>query len=213
MQRQPRQPNGSVDSVHSVAGPSVEQVIEESLPKQIRQRHCQVFDLARSLIAIPWLADAEGKSLEQYVRRWHCLGVERGVIATVPFEETWLDFSLAWLKIKFPKGSEPMATFFREPRMPFHLRRRSTSNPGCVSWWQFAESCNGRLAQTLSSLGAVPPADCSVWTTRRLGAGSGHYSKTASEKAAGKFEAGLLKAALRPGHPKTVGGPQEGPIW
>ncbi|NLF73686.1 MAG: bifunctional DNA primase/polymerase [Candidatus Anammoximicrobium sp.] len=108
----PEQPNGSVVSVHSVAGPSVEQVIEESLPKQIRQRHCQVFDLARALKAIPWLADAEGKSLEQYVRRWHCLGVKRGVIATVPFEETWIDFSLAWPKIKFPKGAEPMATIF-----------------------------------------------------------------------------------------------------
>ncbi|NLE37138.1 MAG: bifunctional DNA primase/polymerase [Pirellulaceae bacterium] len=94
-------------------GRSVEADIEAailcSLPLQIGTRNRQVFELARALKAIPSLADAPVDSLECHVRRWHTLGIEKRVIGTEPFEETWIDFTLGWPKVRFPKGSEPMA--------------------------------------------------------------------------------------------------------
>jgi hypothetical protein len=87
----------------------VERMILETLPAGVGRRNYQVFQLARSLKAIPRLADAPVDSLEPYVRRWHHLGVASKVIGTEGFESTWVDFLLAWPKVKFPKGAEPMA--------------------------------------------------------------------------------------------------------
>ena len=72
------------------------------------RRNRQVFELARTLKAVPSLADAPVGHLEPYLRRWHTLGVEKGVIGTEPFEETRIDFLTCWPKVKFPKGTEPM---------------------------------------------------------------------------------------------------------
>jgi hypothetical protein len=93
-----------------------ERAIIESLPRQTGKRHRQVFELARALKAIPWLADAEARALEPHVRRWHRLGVEQGVIATKAFEETWIDFLRAWPKVKFPKGLEPILAIVERAR-------------------------------------------------------------------------------------------------
>ena len=71
-----------------------------------------MFELARALKGIPALADAPAENLGPYVRRWHTLGVEKGVIGTEPFEETRIDFLIAWPKVKFPKGAEPMTKVF-----------------------------------------------------------------------------------------------------
>jgi len=90
----------------------VERAILESLPTAVGKRNRQVFELARSLKAIPMLADAAASALQPHVRRWHGAGVTKGVIGTEPFEETWIDFQLAWPKVKFPKGAEPMTKVF-----------------------------------------------------------------------------------------------------
>ena len=90
----------------------VEAAILESLPSGVGKRNRQVFELARALKAIPTLADAPVDMLESHVRCWHTLGVQKGVIRTEPFEETWIDFITAWPKVKFPKGGEPMTKLF-----------------------------------------------------------------------------------------------------
>lgn len=107
--------NPSVISAISVT-PAEERAIIESLPRQTGKRHRQVFELARALKAIPRLADAEARALEPHVRRWHRLGVEQGVIATKPFEESWIDFLRAWPKVKFPKGREPILAIVERAR-------------------------------------------------------------------------------------------------
>ena len=38
------------------------------------------------------------------------------MIATEPFEETWIDFLRAWPKVKFPKGKEPMEQILDEAK-------------------------------------------------------------------------------------------------
>lgn len=87
----------------------IERAIVESLPLAVGQRNRQVFELARALKAVPMLSDAPVDTLEPHVRRWHSLGVARGVIGTEPFVETWIDFFTCWPKVRFPKGAEPMA--------------------------------------------------------------------------------------------------------
>ncbi len=91
----------------------IERVILETLPTVQGKRNRLVFELARTLKAIPRLADAAVDDLQCYVRCWHRYGVERGVIGTEPFEETWIDFLVAWPKVKFPKGAEPMTAIFQ----------------------------------------------------------------------------------------------------
>jgi hypothetical protein len=62
------------------------------------------------LKAIPALADADAKQLKPCVQAWHKLALP--IIATKPFEETWIDFLRAWPKVRFPKGTEPMTQIF-----------------------------------------------------------------------------------------------------
>jgi hypothetical protein len=92
------------------------ETLEHTLPPTVGHRNHQVFELARALKSIPRLADAAADDLEPLVRRWHELGVARGVIGTRPFEETWIDFLYAYPRVKFPKGAEPMTAIFQRAR-------------------------------------------------------------------------------------------------
>ncbi len=83
-------------------------MIQENLPKQKGQRNTYAFKLGRAFKGILRLADADAESLFPYVRHWHKIGVERGVIATDIVEVTLDDFKRAWPKIQFPKGANPM---------------------------------------------------------------------------------------------------------
>ena len=85
----------------------IEQAIIETLPTRRGMRNNNVFELARTLKAIPQLADAPRTALRPYVQFWHQLALP--VIGTKPFEETWIDFLKGWPRVKFPKGSDPMA--------------------------------------------------------------------------------------------------------
>ena len=105
-------PPDNEEDIDSAIHDSLEKAIQANLPKQTGCRNAEVFELARSLKAIPRLADAEPDDLLAYVRRWHDLGVQKGVIGTKPFEETQIDFLIAWPKVRFPKGEEPMTMIF-----------------------------------------------------------------------------------------------------
>jgi len=92
-------------------------LVLEHLPAGPGRRNRRVFELARALKSIPWLADAGGQDLDRLepcLRVWHNEGVRRGVIATVNFSETWIDFLRAWPKVRFPKGQEPMVAVFQK---------------------------------------------------------------------------------------------------
>lgn len=103
----------SVPSVLSVTSsdssdPDIDRAILEAIPSGIGRRNRQVFELARALKAIPRLANAPIDTMKPHVRRWHRVGLEKNLIGTEPFDETWIDFLHAWPKVKFPKGNEPM---------------------------------------------------------------------------------------------------------
>lgn len=66
--------------------------------------------------AIPRLANAPVDAMKPHVRRWHRIGLETGVIATEPFDETWIDFLYAWPRVKFPKGNEPMVAILERAK-------------------------------------------------------------------------------------------------
>jgi hypothetical protein len=99
----------ALDQSPGVSG-TIEQAIQESLPYGVGRRNRQVFQLARHLKSIPALADANPLDLEPFVREWHRRALP--FIGTKPFEETWIDFLRGWPRVKFPKGSEPMALIF-----------------------------------------------------------------------------------------------------
>lgn len=84
----------------------IDSAIRSTLPKRPGQRNKLVFELARSLIAVPGWSDASFDQLQPLVRQWHNLA--RPYIRTPAFEETWADFIRAWPRVKYPKGKEPM---------------------------------------------------------------------------------------------------------
>ncbi len=102
--------HGSVLSVSRSIEPAladaIEAAIREAQPSTVGQRNRAVFELARTLKAIPALADAAVGDLRDILWRWH----ERAlpIIGTKPFDETWADFVAAWPRVRFPKGQEPM---------------------------------------------------------------------------------------------------------
>lgn len=109
---------GSSLSVLSVSLPvgsldddAIEAAIRDTQPSRLSQRNRLLFELARTLKAIPALAGVAVAELRDIVRRWH----ERAlpVIGTKPFDETWADFVAAWPRVQFPKGQEPMKLIVR----------------------------------------------------------------------------------------------------
>jgi hypothetical protein len=89
----------------------IQKAVLRALPSGPGCRNSQVLVLARELKGLPSLADAQAKDLKPYVRRWHKLALP--MIATKAFDETWIDFLRAWPRVKFPKGTEPMAVILR----------------------------------------------------------------------------------------------------
>lgn len=80
-----------------------ETLIRGCLPTGPGRRNRQVFELARALKGIPKFADAAPDSLRAIVKRWHALALP--YIATKEFTETWIDFLMAWSRVKIPKGA------------------------------------------------------------------------------------------------------------
>jgi hypothetical protein len=96
--------------------PDVAALLNETLPSAVGNRNRQVFELARAMKANPRWADAGLTVLEPIVRTWHDEGRRQGVIQTEAFEETWIDFSLAWPKILYAKGQGPMTEMLEAAR-------------------------------------------------------------------------------------------------
>ena len=86
---------------------AIDFAIRSTLPKRPGQRNKLVFELARSLQAVPGLSDAGFDQLQPLVKQWHNLA--KPYIGTSAFEETLADFIHGWPRVKFPKGKEPMA--------------------------------------------------------------------------------------------------------
>jgi hypothetical protein len=93
---------------------TLDEVIDATLPTKLGQRNSQVFEFARWLKAMPQYRDADPLDLEPEVRRWY----ERALpnLSTRSFEVTLGDFTRAWPRIKFPKGSCLLAELFARAR-------------------------------------------------------------------------------------------------
>ncbi|HUT91382.1 MAG TPA: bifunctional DNA primase/polymerase [Thermoguttaceae bacterium] len=122
----------------------VRRAILDTLPTQLRaptgpgNRNHAVFEFARAMRAIPRFADANADDLENYVRIWHDLGLARGVIGTVPYDDTRGDFIYGWPRVKFPKGLEPMALIFEQAKrapLPAAASRYECENRQLLVAW------------------------------------------------------------------------------
>lgn len=94
-------------SVSQTDSAAIAIAIEATQPTRERQRNFAVFRFSRHLKGIPALADADPRSLEPLVRLWHRRALP--VIGTKPFDDTWAEFIYGWSRVKWPKGSGPMA--------------------------------------------------------------------------------------------------------
>lgn len=106
------QVTGKPDASQIEIPSDIERAILETVPRGPDQRNSLVFELARALKAVPSVADASLAALRPIVVRWHSLA--KPFIDTKPFEQTWLDFARGWSRVKFPKGTEPMAKMFKD---------------------------------------------------------------------------------------------------
>ncbi len=90
---------------------AVQDSIVATLPEAEGQRSRRLFDLCRSLKAIPSLASAEPATLRPIVQEWHRRALP--IIRTKPFSETWADFLSGWDKVKSAAGRGPVDDAFR----------------------------------------------------------------------------------------------------
>jgi hypothetical protein len=89
----------------------VQSAIESTLPTGERQRNRRLFDLARQLKAVPFLASASLPALRPVVVEWHRRALP--FIGTKEFTTTWADFIAAWSKVKVPAGQGAVEEAFR----------------------------------------------------------------------------------------------------
>jgi hypothetical protein len=90
---------------------AVQSAIESTLPTGERQRNRRLFDLARRLKGIPFLASAGLPALRPIVVEWHRRAL--AFIGTKEFTASWGDFIAAWGKVRVPAGQGPVEEAFR----------------------------------------------------------------------------------------------------
>jgi hypothetical protein len=76
----------------------IESAIAMTLPTETGQRNRRLFDLARALKAI--MPDASEEERHVIVRRWY--GRALPIIGTKDWSESWMDFRIAWGKVRVP---------------------------------------------------------------------------------------------------------------
>ena len=97
---------------------AIERAIFSTLPARAGERNRAIFQFCRELKSIASLADADPRQLRHVVERWHLLA--KPIIATKPFEESWIDFLKAWPKVKFPAGCGPLASILAKAKARTH---------------------------------------------------------------------------------------------
>lgn len=98
-------------------------------------RNAKCFELARWLKGIA--PEATLDQLRPIVKQWHQMFLD--IMETKQFSETWIDFSSAWSKVKFPYGSVLNDLFAQLPNLPPSLHDHDLGDYGdkllrlCVS--------------------------------------------------------------------------------
>ena len=150
--------------------PKIEDAILETLPVSTGHRNRCVFEFARRLKGIFDVADPE--ALRPYLNRWHRAGVARGVIATIPVDESWIDFVVAWGRIRIPKRGSTMQGVFEAAK--------STSMPIIAARYESAPMRNlVRLCRALQN--QAGPGESWFLAARTAGQLLGVDQRTASK--------------------------------
>jgi hypothetical protein len=94
-----------VSAAPSAPAPSaVLHAIESTLPRRAGERNRRLFDLARRLKAL--VPGATMADLRPIIVEWHRKALP--IIATKPFIDSWGDFIVAWERVKYPAGKNPV---------------------------------------------------------------------------------------------------------
>lgn len=95
----------------AVDSPVIQGAISRTRPTGRKQRFGLVFQFARELKAIPAFASEEDlRILRPFVKEWHRQALP--YIGTKPFDDTWMDFTRGWPRVKFPAGTASLGELF-----------------------------------------------------------------------------------------------------
>ncbi len=101
-------------AMKATEGEEIELALQATLPTGPQQRNRKVFDYARRLMGIEGLADANLPTLKPLVRRWHKRALP--FICTKEFDDTWVDFVVAWKRVQVPFNANLMPEALRRAR-------------------------------------------------------------------------------------------------
>jgi hypothetical protein len=107
----PSHPSSSTkcDGYSVASSADVDEALAEALPDSPGDPWRVVSRLARSLKALPHLADADARQLRDAVLRWHAAA---GNNAGCSAEQALALFELAWPAVQFPAGTAPIDKLF-----------------------------------------------------------------------------------------------------
>ncbi|NUQ60906.1 MAG: bifunctional DNA primase/polymerase [Pirellulales bacterium] len=89
------------------ASEAVRLAVRRCIPPGPNNRHKCLFRLARELKAVPEVAGLQAAALETVLKEWHCLSLP--YIGTKDFATSWLEFCVAWERVRYPAGVSPVA--------------------------------------------------------------------------------------------------------
>jgi hypothetical protein len=148
---------------------SVEQIIEETLPRTVRTRNRQVWDFIRTLKADPRFAGGDPLQFRPIVQLWH--DKAKPYIRTQDFTETWIDFLYGWDRVILPKGEDPMGQIFQKAKnKPLPEAAKRFDKPKVqllVSWCRELQLAAGRYPFHLSARTAGRYLDVDAMTAWR----------------------------------------------
>lgn len=102
---------------------TVEEAIQLTLAEVPGHRNSRGFAFARALKAMPAYADANVSDLREPARRWYEASKPH-MSGEHDFAEVWAELVYAWPRVKYPRGTGPMAET---------MKRAEASNPPAIA--------------------------------------------------------------------------------
>ncbi|HPS54709.1 MAG TPA: bifunctional DNA primase/polymerase [Sedimentisphaerales bacterium] len=97
----------------------IREVMIKTLPVGFAIRHRKIFAFARELKSMPEYENTNPRVFRSVVKDWYWKALPN--IKTKEFEETWIDFLMAWDDVKYKIGEEPLMQIFKraaESKLP-----------------------------------------------------------------------------------------------
>ncbi|MBA7677131.1 hypothetical protein ES703_85379 [subsurface metagenome] len=106
-----RELKGGIKNKRIKKNRKIQEALVKTLPIAFATRHRKIFTFARELKSMPEYEDADPRAFRSIVKEWYRRALPN--IRTKKFEETWIDFLMAWTDVKYKIGDEPIMQIFK----------------------------------------------------------------------------------------------------